>query len=607
MTTLNRDYEQSHQKVTLQVDEGKVEEIKKSLHSEAQELFARSLRGGIFGVFLTESFPFYFVSPQLLEEYGMQSNSFYQAFGEGLLSMVHPEERASYQLEFVMSMKEGRIFDRISKMVLLNHECYMRDVAKKVVLEDGSELACILRSNVTETMEYQIALTQEASNFAMRNNTLEEVTVQIPCAVCKVRLEDHLKLEFANDEFYNLLKYTKEQLIEEKATCLDTMIYSEEHDPIFALLDQKVKHKEKVIELEHRMVRRDGTIIWLLVKGYFSYEKQTPELTCSFMDITKRKQMEEAAKISEERFRIALAVTDSTIFEYDIKTKVMIHGDRSAIAYGLQHRTENVPESLLERGTVHEESADDFLRMYHQIQTGEKMASCLVRVNEVGIGYVWRKIIMTNIFDEQGQAVQAIGVLEDVDEQVKREQALRYQTEIDPLTGLYNRRYMIDCIKENLKETTNTKKAIMIIDIDNFKQVNDQNGHMYGDFVLSESAKRVQSEFHHDVYIGRIGGDEFFAFFTNIESHDMAQAYAMRIIQNFHEEFCNRGVHQLVTCSVGFAMFPDDGASFEMLYQNADLALYEAKKSGKNKAMGYTTSMVMPNGCIPYSDSNIEN
>lgn len=607
MTAYNNTNKQTMIGKSALLDEQEVEEIRLTLHQEGQELFSRSLRGGMLGVFLEEAYPFYFVSKQLLEEYKMSYGEFLHCFDHGFFSTIHESERASYQRDFLLAMQELRIFDRISKAQEHGHIHYIRDIAKKVILENGREIAFLLRSDVSELFEQQQQLKQKANSYEQRTQLLEEVTVSIPCAVCRVDVKEHFIITFGNDEFYKLSLYTEQQMKEERQNQIDTIIYEQDLADVRALILNTIQHKEREIQLENRIVRRDGTVIWLLVKGYFSYHKQDPELVCSFMDITNRKRMEEEAKISRERFRIALAVTDSTIFEYDIETKVMVHGDRSAVTYGLQHITENVPESLLEMGTVHPDDAAAFLTMYHQIQQGAKQASCLVKCNMMGTGYVWRKIAMTNIFDENGKAVQAIGVLEDVDEQVKREEALRFQTERDALTGLYNRRFMVERMQQHLNQKENScLKAIMIIDIDDFKTVNDTKGHMFGDFVLTESSKRITERFQKDVYIGRIGGDEFFAFFTYLPSADDAQAYAKQLVNTFHEAFCYRGVELQVTCSVGYALFPEDGASFEVLYQNADLALYEAKRSGKNKGIGFDRSMEMPEGYIPYKDTKIE-
>ena len=570
------------------LDDMEVERIRAELHDEALSLFGCSLRGGIFGVCLSEGYPFYFLTKQLLAEYHMSIAEFLNVYPNGLLSTVHEKDQEMYLYELQQSLSQGVLFDRIFRIQHSSHMSYMRDIAKQVTLHDGMQMILVLRCNVSEVFEEQLKLEHEAMVYAQQNKQLEELTVKIPCAVCMLSINDHFNLHFANDEFYHLLKYKEAQLREEKKNFIDALIYEQDMVWLKEKINQSILNKDKEIQLENRIVCRDGSVIWLLVKGYFSYHKSTPEMICSFMDITKRKKTEEDAKISEERFRIALSVTDSTIFEYDVKNRIMIHGDRSAITYGLQHITENVPESLLEMGTVHPDSADDFLNMYHKIQAGSKTASCLVRARMVEDGYVWRKIIMTNIFDEEGNPVQAIGVLEDVDEQVKREERLLYQTERDSLTGLYNRRFMVSNIERELSNKSNPcLRAIMIIDIDDFKTVNDTKGHLFGDFVLTESAKRICRPFLKDVYIGRIGGDEFIAYFQRLDNMAQAKEYATLLVHSFQDIFIDRGNQIQITCSVGYALFPTDGEDFETLYQNADAALYTAKKSGKNMVVGY--------------------
>ena len=571
------------------VDDEEVDKIRRYLHDDAQELFACSLKGGIFGVYLDKGFPFYFISKQMLLQYQCTLDSFLKEYPDGFISTIWQEERELYEHDLLQTIENHELFDRVCKTYHNDKIQYMRDIAKLATLEDGTKIILILRSNVTDVFEQQLKLEQDALFYAEQNKKMEELTAKIPCAVCMLIIGEHFSLHFANDEFYYLLKYTEQQLREEKHDYIDELIYDQDIDWLREKINQAINNKDKEIKLENRIVCRDGTVIWLLVKGYFTYHKDSAEMICSFMDITKRKKTEEDVKISEERFRVALAITDSTIFEYDISTKTMIHGDRSAVAYGIQHFTENVPESLLESGVVHPKSADEFLRMYREICEGATTASCLVRTRLVENGsFVWRKIVMTNIFDDEGRPVQAVGVLEDVDEQVKREERLIYETERDALTGLYNRRFMVSSIdKELQRDDNNGLKAILIIDIDDFKKVNDTKGHLFGDYVLTETAKRISIQYSKEAYVGRIGGDEFIAYYLHAENIEQIQAYAQHIVESFNEEYKSHGNQIKITCSVGYAVYPNDGDNFEKLYQNADTALYVAKQSGKNKVVGY--------------------
>ena len=156
---------------------------------------------------------------------------------------------------------------------------------------------------------------------------------------------------------------------------------------------------------------------WALVEGNFLCVDGLDIADCIVVDITDRKEIEEELRINEERFRLALAQTDNTIFDYNIETRVMIHAYRSAEMYGIPNHMENVPDSLVENRTIHPDTVEPFLEMYRKIREGAHSASCVVRTRLVKGRYLWRKITLTNIYDDEGKAVRAIGILEDVEEQ----------------------------------------------------------------------------------------------------------------------------------------------------------------------------------------------
>ena len=133
-----------------------------------------------------------------------------------------------------------------------------------------------------------------------------------------------------------------------------------------------------------------------------------------------------------------------------------------------------------------------------------------------------------------------------------------------------------------------------MVDTDNFKQINDTHGHITGDLVLSEMAAGMKRNVRKDDLVGRIGGDEFTIFLKNISSATTAMDKAEELLAMFQQLFSNEKKPIAVTCSMGIAMYPRDGESFQELYECADKALYQAKQRGKN-------------GCCMYDDSLLQN
>ncbi|MEG1602924.1 MAG: GGDEF domain-containing protein, partial [Cloacibacillus sp.] len=153
---------------------------------------------------------------------------------------------------------------------------------------------------------------------------------------------------------------------------------------------------------------------------------------------------------------------------------------------------------------------------------------------------------------------------------------------------LYNKATTERLIRDFLRDTDiAAMHALLIIDIDNFKLVNDRLGHMYGDVVLATLAQCLMPIFRVNDVIGRIGGDEFFVFMKNISSENIAFTKAETICGLFRRTYCENNVSCQISASIGIAIFPSHGVGFEALYNNADSALYVAKAGGRDSCKVY--------------------
>lgn len=164
-----------------------------------------------------------------------------------------------------------------------------------------------------------------------------------------------------------------------------------------------------------------------------------------------------------------------------------------------------------------------------------------------------------------------------------RRKELEEKAEIDGLTTLYNKLATEKYIRHYLEnEGKNSRSVLFIVDIDDFKTINDTKGHAFGDIVISSIGRGLGSEFRATDIIGRIGGDEFLIFLKNIPNHEIEVKEAERLVNFFRELRPGEYVKTQVTASIGGAVYPDDAEDFETLYKAADEAAYRTKKSGKD-------------------------
>ncbi|MFT6986787.1 MAG: diguanylate cyclase (GGDEF)-like protein [Psychromonas sp.] len=159
---------------------------------------------------------------------------------------------------------------------------------------------------------------------------------------------------------------------------------------------------------------------------------------------------------------------------------------------------------------------------------------------------------------------------------------LTEQAYSDSLSGLPNRRYILDKLSDLIKYSGDIDFAVLGIDLDGFKEINDTMGHDYGDLLLIAVSKRIAGVLPESAIVARIGGDEFIVLIENSDSRAAIEQVAQDINRNIAKRFVIKDKHAYVTTSIGIAVFPDDGGSVEDIVKCADLAMYKSKESGRN-------------------------
>lgn len=230
-------------------------------------------------------------------------------------------------------------------------------------------------------------------------------------------------------------------------------------------------------------------------------------------------------------------------------------------------------------------------QLYDGKVPGEKLIKRFIRPDKT---VVWVEMNMTPIStSEELDEKQYLTVLEDITERRQVEEEIWYQANYDFLTGLPNRNMLQDRLSQIIKryKRNGSEFALLLIDLDEFKDVNDRLGHDQGDILLVEAARRIKGCIRDSDTVARLGGDEFVIILGKTSSKAGVRKVAKNINQVLEEKFILGDESALVSASIGITLFPQDGDENIALIRNADQAMYESKRLGRNQYQFFTQSI----------------
>ncbi len=346
---------------------------------------------------------------------------------------------------------------------------------------------------------------------------------------------------------------------------------------------------EPLFNHETRHLRRDGMPVDLSFNA-LALRNQAGEIvgaTGTARDITEVKLAAAALYESVERLRLAVDAADLYYWEWNV--------GEDSFTWGRD------PAGLLGPLPLGVSVTPDFRRLIHpdDRQRYEDSCSLTLRAGEVLAcefrivgrdGKVrWLAARGNVVFDANGAASRVIGVSQDITERKRQEEEVRYLAYHDTLTGLPNRRLLEDRLRQAVfaAQRRDAGLAVMVVDLDNFKVVNDSAGHKAGDSVLREIANRLMGCVRKADTLARQGGDEFVIVIPDLALEADCSVVAEKILRTLVPEIRVDGRTFTIGASIGISLFPGDAGDGEALLRNADVAMYRAKKLGRNNYRFY--------------------
>jgi len=362
-----------------------------------------------------------------------------------------------------------------------------------------------------------------------------------------------------------------------------------------ASVNFRQSHSENLTEheFEYRFINDKNEIVWIRdMISSITEDGKTSVHRGLMLDITGQKKAEQLIKQSEYRFRELIeSLPTIAVQGYNEKLEVTYWNKASTALYG--YSREEVAGKRLQDLILPEQLCEELVQKhYNWLHKDIAIASAELELQHkdgsaVPI-YSSHAMLSSDI---HGKELFCIDI--SLAEQKKAYAELSHMAHYDPLTQLPNRRNFNTRLNEAMKRTlrNNSKIAVMMIDLDHFKEVNDTLGHAYGDLLLQESAKRLLECVRETDTVARLGGDEFLLIIENVVDISTTERIATNILKHVSKPFLLNDNPSYISASIGIVLYPNDAQDQDELLKNADQAMYVAKNKGRNRFYYFTPQM----------------
>jgi len=421
--------------------------------------------------------------------------------------------------------------------------------------------------------------------MAQSSAQLRKLSLAVEQSPSSVIITDiHGNAEYVNRHFSALTGYSAEEVAGKNMRILQSgqtspKVYSEMWNTILSGLVWRGELLNK---------SKQGMLLWedIAISPIFDENGNITHFLSEQTDITARKQAEEKIKLFEKVFDNA----NEAIMICDMDNNILtVNPAFTEITGYARHEVIGKNPRLLASGMMDE---GFYKNLWETIRTGGKwQGEMLDRRKNGEIFSEWLSI--SSLRDKDGRITHYIAIMSDISERKAAEERLAYLAQHDVLTGLPNRMLFKDRLQQAITyaERQNTKVALLFMDLDRFKNVNDTLGHHYGDLLLQEVTRRIRYCVRNTDTISRQGGDEYVVMLPNLEDVGDIMQVVTKLIEFIAQPY-RLEVHTVhLSTSLGVSVYPQDGTDSDTLIRNADTAMYQAKEAGRNCYRFFTPAM----------------
>ena len=433
-------------------------------------------------------------------------------------------------------------------------------------------------------------------NLQQKHNELQAITDNVVGGVLKSDTDASFTLEYMSSGYLDIMGCTREVFARLYGDRLLNTVLDEDRARVETEIREQML-KGRTLHLEYRSRTADGRTVWFYYRGRLVREGDKRWCYAIAFDATLQHETMAREKLANQRYRFIMDQNAMVIFEWDIQDGSLsisagwlkLVGDKSGVF--------REKDELLAR--VYPSDRRELKHLFRRLAAGGERGSCEIRM-AFAENYTWYRVEAGTLFDSGGKPFKVMGLLIDINSQKQLELTLRDRADRDSGTGLYNKETTRRLVEKVLwgDGRTTAPCALLIVDLDNFKLVNDTQGHAAGDTVIRQVAEILRRQFRQSDIVGRIGGDEFAICVPGLGNRE----FLTRKVTALHEQIASTfaSFPMEISVSIGVAISPDDDTTFSGLYRKADGALYRSKRDGKGRLSFFAkTGTEQKTGTVP--------
>lgn len=469
-------------------------------------------------------------------------------------------------------------------------------------IPSGDILSCLLQIAfvgmlailLSRVLRFNLTAAKQARIHHARFEAIARVTQNVFLIT-----DEQFKVIFINPAIKEIIGYSPQEILTQR---LLPAIHPDDLNQYQEKLHGLRKNGRGSVFFRHRIQHKDGHWVWLETRGYnMLHDNAINGLVFSTQDISARLSAERKLEDEHALLRAVLDQNPSMIYATDTEGRFTISNRsfqrRLGYASEDELRGKTTYDVMLtqvseaQKPTAYKLAAESYRQDLYVIESGEPLRGMEIQGLWKRNVHRWYRTNKYPLHDSQGNPIGILNTTRDITESKEYESKLRYQAHHDPLTGLPNRRYLLEKVAESIagKLQSPDEFAMLFCDLDFFKNVNDTHGHEFGDKCLKELSKRLLSQLCTSDFAARFGGDEFVIFVKS----DLfcATIKAQALLHALTAPLILDDVEVKVGASIGIALLRPDHATPMELIRDADAAMYQAKELGRNRAETFDASM----------------